>query len=39
MAEIYGGKATHTGGKTNWAPFAIGLVVILALLIALALWR
>jgi hypothetical protein len=39
MAEIYGGRATPMGNKSSWAPFAIGLAVVLALLIALAIWR
>lgn len=39
MAEIYGGRAPGEQQHTKAVSIAIGVVVVLALLIALAIWR
>jgi hypothetical protein len=39
MAEIYGGQPTGTmrsGRTTNWGPIAVGILIVLAVILAIA---
>jgi hypothetical protein len=39
MAEIYGTRAPGTTQRTNWAWIALAVLVVVALVIAFAVWR